>query len=195
MSTTVQKGFTLIELMIVVAIIGILAAIAIPNFLKFQARSKQSEVKANMKAIFTGEKAMYAEQDTYSASITDIGFLPERGNRYTYYLFAGAVCQPRGTATLDLGPTGYTGVQADTFKFGTTSGIIAEMTPKFPANVTGGNTGDFTATAAGNIDNDDTLDQWSISSFSRAAATASATNKCAAGNNPSGEPCIDQNDV
>jgi len=49
-----KKGFTLIELMIVVAIIGILAAIAIPNFLKFQAKSKQSEAKSNLGAIFTG---------------------------------------------------------------------------------------------------------------------------------------------
>ena len=52
-----KKGFTLIELMIVVAIIGILAAIAIPNFLKFQAKSKTSEAKTNLGAIFAGDVA------------------------------------------------------------------------------------------------------------------------------------------
>lgn len=77
-----QKGFTLIELMIVVAIIGILAAIAIPNFVRFQAKSKQSEAKANLKAIFVAKKSHFAELDTYACGLCN--FRAESGNRYTY---------------------------------------------------------------------------------------------------------------
>jgi type IV pilus assembly protein PilA len=68
-----QEGFTLIELMIVVAIIGILAAIAIPNFLQYQMKSRQSEAKTNLQAIKTSEVSFQGEQGCY------IGVLPEAG--------------------------------------------------------------------------------------------------------------------
>jgi len=60
-----QEGFTLIELMIVVAIIGILAAIAIPNFLTYQMKSRQSEAKTNLQAIKTSMVAFEGERGCY----------------------------------------------------------------------------------------------------------------------------------
>jgi type IV pilus assembly protein PilA len=58
-----KEGFTLIELMIVVAIIGILAAIAIPAFVNYVKRSKTSEAGANLKAMFTGAASYYEREN------------------------------------------------------------------------------------------------------------------------------------
>jgi type IV pilus assembly protein PilA len=86
----IRKGFTLIELMIVVAIIGILAAIAIPNFLKFQCKAKQSEVKMALSAMYKVERAYSGEFGTSLnlAHLTSFGGLDPRvitGAKYYQY--------------------------------------------------------------------------------------------------------------
>ncbi|MDY7033105.1 MAG: prepilin-type N-terminal cleavage/methylation domain-containing protein [Thermodesulfobacteriota bacterium] len=71
-----EKGFTLIELMIVVAIIGILAAIAIPNFVNYQRRAKTSEARTNLGAIRTSEEAYASTADTYLACAANPAAIP-----------------------------------------------------------------------------------------------------------------------
>lgn len=112
----VLKGFTLIELMIVVAIIGILAAIAIPNFVKFQCRSKQSEAKTNLKAMYVAQESYRGEFDDYVQDVATnfenggtnvMGFYVRGTNlRYAYTSATGgtgAGVTFLGTATGDQG--------------------------------------------------------------------------------------------
>ena len=61
-----RKGFSLIELMVVVAIIGFLAMIAVPNFMRYLAKSKRTEAYVNLRAIYGAEKTYYAEHGRYT---------------------------------------------------------------------------------------------------------------------------------
>ncbi len=83
MLTNQSKGFSLVELMVVVGIIGVLAAIGIPQFSKFQAKSRQSEVKSSLGALFTNQKTFYTEYSHYTVDLNNVGFgIQGRGLRY-----------------------------------------------------------------------------------------------------------------
>ena len=63
-----RRGFTLIELMLVVGIIGVIAAVAIPNFVMYQARSRRSEAYTNLSALARSQKAFQAERNAFHDS-------------------------------------------------------------------------------------------------------------------------------
>ena len=151
-----QHGFTLIELMIVTAIIGILAAIAIPNFNTYVKKSKQSEAKVHLGAIFTSAVAYQAE------SLNPPSYAPYTINQLGWQLSGS----PRYAFWYQDGVNTATGAGTTVTRFNGSSSATA------PCDVTtapasGGfqvlaSSSGFTAGATGNIDADATCDQWFI---------------------------------
>lgn len=70
---TRQLGVTLIELMIVVVIIGILAAIGYPSYRAYMQRTHRSEAKSALLQLQTDQERHYLENNTYTSTITDLG--------------------------------------------------------------------------------------------------------------------------
>ena len=104
MNKLTWRGFTLIELMIVVAIIAFLAMIAIPNYLKFVARSKRTEAQVNLASLYAAEKAYWVENSAYTNDLSALGWKPEGKINYTYGFGGGeGINYIKGSLEGDLG--------------------------------------------------------------------------------------------
>jgi type IV pilus assembly protein PilA len=137
-----RGGFTLIELMLVVAIIGVLAAVAIPDFLRFQMRAKASECKTNLKAIAVGEESFRAEHGTYVAATTEPAAVP-RGQKTSWPITdcSAPAWSGHGFCLIGWMPEGETYYQYE---------VVAAPSPAASAGVLDV----FTADAASDIDGD-----------------------------------------
>ena len=72
------KGVTLVELMIVIVIVGILAALALPNYRQYVAKAKRNEAKAALMQIATLQERFYLQNNTYTQDLTQLGFSTAR---------------------------------------------------------------------------------------------------------------------
>ncbi len=152
--TTNQKGFTLIELMIVVGIIGILVAIAAPNFSKYQSKARQSEAKIALSAVYGAEKSFYSEYAAYIGSMDAIGYAPEGNKRF--YVVGWAAAPAAGVVP------GYQGSLL-TPNFGTANATFTGCTlPVTMSAASGVNAQTFTANAAGCIRQQAVTDAWNM---------------------------------
>jgi prepilin-type N-terminal cleavage/methylation domain-containing protein len=107
MNTIIKKakGFTLVELMVVIVIVGILAAVAIPKFMDASHKAKASEFPTMLTSIYTGEQAYNAENGSFAADLSTLRNMSGVDVSSTSKWFSYAVAAPTtstftGTATV-----------------------------------------------------------------------------------------------
>ena len=109
-----QKGFTLIELMIVIAIIGILAAIAIPQFVTYRQKGYNTKAKGELKSLYTACQAYFADvpaSTTCTTTLVSATFIPTTDITFsalgTNQTMSGATAyHSSGTSTYTIGSSG-----------------------------------------------------------------------------------------
>jgi type IV pilus assembly protein PilA len=115
-----ENGFTLVELRVVVAIMGVLSAVAIPNFQKYQAKAKTSEAKVQLAAAYTAEQAFFGDFGIFATCLNYMGYDPsdEAASRYFAVGFNvanaidGAYNAGTGVGTLAYGSAVNSGMSA-----------------------------------------------------------------------------------
>ncbi|MGH7235157.1 MAG: type IV pilin protein, partial [Nitrospiraceae bacterium] len=135
--------------MMVTGIIGILASIAIPTFMQYQARARTSEAKATLGAIFTGERTYLIEEGRFG-SLGEIRYVLTGTNRYTYRTGA-AGAGGGGNANVTAPGLTQDTINASVGSIEAEGGIVAMSSAT-----------SFTATAVANVDADSTIDRWHV---------------------------------
>ena len=137
-----QKGFTLLELMVVVAIIAIIAGIVLVNYTKPRANAQSAASQANLKEIATAMELYYQDNNSYPASGT-VNAQLFGANAARYMQSAPTSPGPGGgnyTYTLDAGGTSYTVTDPATYPSSTLATLTAASAAPASGDVTLGNT-------------------------------------------------------